>query len=74
MSTSGATVTGKTGPARTVTSQVLSNVTEIDLQIARNVVFITSNGKIFEFDLAATTTFTISISGANGVYTVTISQ
>lgn len=69
-----ATVTGRTGPAVTVTSLVIQNVVRLEaLPYPKSVVSIqTSDGKIQEFDIQATTTFTMGPSSGN--LTITISQ
>lgn len=70
---SSATVTGKTGPAVTVTSLSLTGVTELQVLTApKSVVQITHSKGISQFDLAATTTFTVTPSSGN--LTITISQ
>lgn len=68
-----ATVTGKTGPAQTVTSLVLNNVTRLDIEtFPKSLVKIYHDKGMSEFDIQATTTFTVTPSGGN--LTVTISQ
>lgn len=69
-----ATVTGKTGPAQTITSQLFQNVVRLEiLPYPKSVCSIqTSDGKIQEFDIQATTTFTLGPSSGN--LTVVISQ
>lgn len=72
---SSATVTGKTGPGSTVTALVLNNVVEmLVLPAPSSVLQFKYNGgtSISQFDMAATTTFTVTVSA--GVITVTISQ
>jgi hypothetical protein len=66
------TVTSKTGPAIAVTAAVLTNVTDIQFKLDRQVLQITTNGQIKEFDLylIATVTYTIS----SHVATVTVSS
>jgi len=68
------TVTGKTGPAQTVTSLVISNVLIVDFALAPKSVLTVqdTSGKIREYDLAATTTITFTISA--GVGTIVLSQ
>ena len=68
-----ATVTAKTGPGVSVTSKVFNDVTGFDVQLERDVIFIThgSPSIIEQFSLTGVTTFTVSISGT--VYTITIS-
>ena len=68
-----ATITGKTGPAQTVTSLVLSNLTEFNLQLAgKSVLYTNSDQGKKEFDINATTTLTCTI--AAGVATIVVSQ
>ena len=69
-----ATVTGKTGPAQTITAQVITNVVRLEvLPYPKSVCSIQdSSGKIQEFDIQATTTFTVTPSSGN--LTITISQ
>jgi hypothetical protein len=69
-----ATVTSKVGPAQTVTAQVITNVVRMEVLTApKSVLSIQqADGKIQEFDLSATTTFTVTISAGN--LTITISQ
>lgn len=68
-----ATITSVTGPARTVTSQVLSNLTEFNLQLGgKSVLMTVADGKRQEFDIAATDTLTCTI--ADGVATIVVSQ
>jgi len=68
-----ATVTGKTGPDRTVTAMVIPNVKGIDFQLIDKRLFIEvenqAGDNIKEFDLTFTTV-TFSITGGN--YTVTL--
>lgn len=70
-----ATITGVTGPAKTVTATVLSDVSRVDFQLANTQVLQVTQQpgmKIREFDLSATATLTATIS--SGVVTLTISQ
>lgn len=65
------TITAKTGPAIQVTSQVITNVTDINFDLVhRELDIITSDGIIHEFDLVGVTGVTFTISGAN--YTIAI--
>lgn len=74
MSVANATVTGQTGPALTETAKVYANVKRIDFEIDRNVLHLTlANGIIHDIDYQLTTTVTWTITGANGIATVTIS-
>lgn len=67
-----ATVTGVIGPAMTVTSLVLTNVTDIDFNLAAQTVTITCDQGKPCFDLYGTTTVTYSVS--SHIATVAISQ
>ena len=67
-----ATVTGKTGPARTVTAVVLTGVTDMDFNLQAFVLKVECDQGHAEFDLYNTTTVTYTI--ASKVATVTISQ
>lgn len=68
-----ATVTGKTGPASTVTSLVLTGVTRLEVfPFPKSVVKIDHDKGSSEFDIQATTTFTMGPSAGN--LTVVISQ
>lgn len=69
-----ATITSKDGPAQTVTAQALSDVSRVDFQLLNSILQITQapGGKIKEYDLAATTTITATIS--SGVMALTVSQ
>lgn len=70
-----ATVTGKTGPDRTVTAAVLADVQRMDFQLAdkRLQVFLPNQAgdQIKEFDLSTVTTVTFTISAGN--YTIVVS-
>lgn len=69
-----ATVTSKIGPGVTVTAQVLQNVVRVNYDLVGDTVEITQSDpvKVTQYDLAATTTVTMTVSGGN--WTVTISQ
>lgn len=56
----------KTGPAVTVTSLVLSNLKQFNLDMDRKVLTTNSDAGLREFDVNATTTLTCTITaGAN---------
>lgn len=59
------TVTLKTGPDRAVTAQVLTNVTNVNIDTAKRVLTVTADQGIKEFDMGNIATFTDTISGAN---------
>lgn len=66
------TITAKTGPAQQVTSFVLTNVTNINFDLAnRELDVITSDGIIHEYDLVGVTAVTYTISGST--YTIVVS-
>lgn len=68
---SSATITGKTGPAETITALVLANVTRVDFQLDRKVVTIYyGNNQVFETDYAVTVTVTDTISGTTSTFTL----
>jgi hypothetical protein len=69
-----ATVTSKIGPAITVTAAVLQNVVNVEYDIAARVIRVKQSdpNKITEYDYAATTTVTMTVSAGN--WTITISQ
>lgn len=69
---SSVTITATTGPGETVTALVISNVADVNFDLARHELDVVDvNGIIKEFDLGAVGTVTFSISGHN--YTITIS-
>ena len=68
---SSATVTGKTGPDRQIIALVLTNVTTIELDLNHQVLRITSDRGITEFDMRIATTFTDTISQGNHTVVVT---
>jgi hypothetical protein len=69
------TVTGKTGPDRTVTAAVLLDVQRADFQLVDKRLQVhlanQSGNQIKEFDLSPTTTVTFSITSGN--YTMVVS-
>lgn len=72
------TVTADTGPDRGVTSKVISGVKSFLVDINRQVLCLhlvnpDPTGPQLEFDLASITTFTATLSGAAGNWTVTVS-
>ena len=71
-----ATITAKTGPDRQITAGVFSGITGMLILPDRKILQLfvggdTNSPPMKEFDLAAATTFTISISGST--YTVVVS-
>jgi hypothetical protein len=69
-----ATVTAKTGPADQITALVLSGITDLQFTPPSQFLRIKSgNNQITDLDMNGVTTFTVSVSGANGTYTITIS-
>jgi hypothetical protein len=69
------TVTGKTGPDRTITAAVIPNVLGVDFQLNDKRLFVTTEQQagdnIKEFDLSTITTVTFTVTGGN--YTVVVS-
>jgi hypothetical protein len=61
------TITGKVGPGNTVTSQLIADVVRFEyLTAPKSMLFVqTSEGKIYEFDISADTTWTITLSSGN---------
>lgn len=73
MASANITVTSKTGPGSTVTSQVFSNVLAVNFNIAAQVVTVVDgNNTPHDFDLFGTTTITYTVSSHVG--TIAISQ
>lgn len=71
-----ATITGKIGPAVTLTTVVFNNVTKITLDTDNEVLTIdyvspTLGPKIASIDVSAQTTWTLTVSG--NTYTLTVS-
>jgi len=66
------TITAKTGPGLTVTTQVLPNVTDLDFQLGgKSILRVESQNGIDYFDIGADTTVTFTL--ASGVATVVVS-
>jgi hypothetical protein len=69
------TVTGKSGPDRTITAAVLSNVSRVDFDLNDKILQVYQDGQtggnVKEYDLTPTTVVTFSISAGN--YSVTVS-
>jgi molybdopterin-binding protein len=69
-----ATVTGKVGAGSTITSAVFSNITAIDFDaVGARMILTGPLNRIFQIDISAATTITITLSAAAGNYTVTVS-
>lgn len=64
------TMTGPVGPAKTMTAQVFTDVTNVNLDLVKKVAQITIPGRIVEMDIAATTTVTDTITGGNHVMVI----
>lgn len=65
-----ATVSGKTGPGNTVTAALMAPLRSVCFN-TDNVLEITDkNGYVSHIDIAAATTFTVTVSGGNYVVTV----
>lgn len=66
------TVTGKAGPAQTLTSIVFYNITYFSIETINNILLmLESNGRINRVTIDAATTITATKSG--NIYTLTIS-
>lgn len=70
------TVTGKVGPASTVTALVLTNVSKFSIDTTNELLTVelgegSQPPKVREFDISAATTITCTVSGNS--YTLTIS-
>ena len=70
MKTATVTISGKIGPGNTVTSLVLSGVTDVDFQIKNNVIAISIDDEVRFFDYDATATVTYTISGDAATITI----
>lgn len=68
---SSATITAKVGPGNTVTALALSNVTEIKLNCESKVLTISQGSTVNEFDVNASSTYTLTVSSGNFSLTVT---
>lgn len=78
MPSGSATVTAKTGPNEQNTAQVFSGVTAFTVDIARQVLQLwlgsqPTNAPAKEFDMSTVTTFTATLTGAGGNWTITVS-
>jgi hypothetical protein len=73
LNTGTATVTGKIGPGNTLTSFVVSGITQFDFDIQNNLFKYSIQGTWNQIDISAATTVTITLSAAAGNYTITIS-
>lgn len=56
------TLTAKTGPSKQLTAIVFNDITEINVDLKREVVHFVSNGLKQEFDLHSIATFTNTIT------------
>lgn len=70
-----ATVSATTGPGRTITSQVISNIQAFYVNINKRMIYFylvndDQTGPMREFALTATVTFTATISG--GAWTIAV--
>lgn len=64
------TMTGPVGPAKTMTAQVFTDVTKVELDLVKKVAFISVPNRIVEMDIAATTTLTDTITSGNHVMVI----
>ena len=67
------TVTGKNGAGITVTALVLTNITSFFVDVTTYMLHVVQESVTLMFDIRAATTFTVTISGAAGNYTIVIS-
>jgi hypothetical protein len=63
--TSHITITAVSGPAKTVTAGVFSNVTDYFLDLYRELITFKTNGQYKEFELHGVTVITDTITGAD---------
>lgn len=66
-----ATITAKIGPAITATAVVLTGVSFFSIDTDREVLTVVSNARTIQYEIAAATTITCTVSGST--YTLTIS-
>jgi len=67
------TVTAKAGPGIQATAQVFTNCTDVFFDYAHEILRFTSNGVIKEFDFNSVSTITMTVTGAGGNATLTLS-
>jgi hypothetical protein len=67
-----ATITSKIGPGFTATATVLPNLTQFNMDLNKKVLTTQSDRGTVEYDIAATTTLTCTISAGNA--TIVVSQ
>jgi hypothetical protein len=66
------TVTGKVGPGLTATTVLITDVVEFKVENLKKVLTVTqADGRVRAFDIAADTTFTVTVS--SGTYVVAVS-
>lgn len=65
-----ATVTAKTGPASTVTAQVIQNITSVVIDFPKKTIQIKGDGGLKEFDLSDVATLTDVITSGDHVITM----
>lgn len=69
-----ATVTGTTGPGNTLTAGVFSNIVTSKFNaVTAMLELVDVNDKVTNISIAAATTITVTLSGAAGNYTVSVS-
>jgi len=66
-----ATVTAVAGPGNTLTAGVFSGITSFKADNNGMLELVDANGKVYNLDINAATTFTVTISGST--YTVVVS-
>jgi hypothetical protein len=64
------TLTAKTGPSRQLTATVFTNITQLEVDIVREIVKFTSNGLKNEFDLHSIATFTSTITAGDNAIVI----
>lgn len=67
------TVTGTIGPGNTLTAAVFSDVIEFGFDIPNSLLKFRIGTHWNEIDISAATTITVTLSGAAGNYTITVS-
>lgn len=71
------TVTAKTGPAKSVSSQIFTGVTALTLDFKRQLIQVYAGeltGPAAEFDMADTITVTDTVAGAGLGHTIVVSS
>jgi hypothetical protein len=66
-----ATITGKVGPAGTLTAGVFTEVSSFQIETDKEILTLVTGNRTLQIDIAAATTITCTVSGST--YTLTIS-